>query len=345
LRFKELALASVVQSAVLSLVTVILAFIGLSYWSLVIGSLASSVALVAAMRYFENADFKPVIDAQLAKELLGFGKHLLVSGLMAFLIFNIDQLVIGKVLGIISLGFYFIAMRFGRTIGEQIATTVNRVLFPTMARIKEQISLIRTSYSQSIRMIAILVAPASLGLSAMSPVFVAVLLGDKWADAALPLSILSVQGLANSLIPTASNVLIALGKPRYLSVPYSFQAAAMLLGVYPAAVLFGIEGICVLTTALSLIMLVYYVLIVSVVFKDSFFSVALPMIPALVSSIVMSAVLLLVSLFLGKNLLSLAALVVLGSVTYVVLLHYASGGRDVRDFLRLLKIFTSNRVE
>jgi O-antigen/teichoic acid export membrane protein len=336
LEFSKLAVSSVVQCTATTVVSIGLALLNFSYWSIVFGSLSGSVSLVLAMRYWERTWFRPRIDKKLMQELLGFGVHLLVAGLMGFVLYSVDQMVVGKVLGIVTLGVYFVSIRFGKTFGEQISGAVNRVLFPTMARMKDSMELLKVWYVQSLRMIAIIAVPLSLGLSALSPLFVSVVLGQQWVAASVPIAIMSFQGLLYALIAPAGNGLISIGKPKYLSMQTSVQAAVMIIAIYPVTVLFGINGVCVLTTSLFLGVLVYFFIVFSHIFKMRLVEIVSPIAPPLLSGLATYAVLMLSTLLVPTDATWLVTLSVLGAALYVAILHFVSKGRDVRDFLDLI---------
>ena len=336
LNFSPIALATIVQGVVTTIVSIALALLDFSYWSLVIGSLSGTVAFVLVLRHCESTVFRPAIEINLAKELLGFGQHLLVTGLMVFVIFNIDQLVIGRALGVTALGVYFMAVRFGRTVGEQISGTVNRVLFPTMARIKDSIEQLKGAYVQSLRMIAIIAIPLSLSISALSPLFVEVVLGKSWLDASIPIAILSFQGLLNALISPAANVLIAIGRPKYVSVQSTVQAAVMMTAVYPVTIQWGMNGVCVLTTVLSLGVMAYYLVVFSRIFKMGFVQMLRPIVPAMASGLVIYSLLFVTVMLVNTSFFWLVVLIALGAAMYIVCLYLFSRGRDVCDFIGLL---------
>jgi O-antigen/teichoic acid export membrane protein len=344
LSFRPLAYAVIVQSLLFAALSIVLAYAGFSYWSLVIGSIIGNVAYVAVLRFQERRRFKPKIDISLMKELLGFGKHLLVTWLMVFVIFNIDQIVVARVLGVTVLGFYFIGIRFGRAIGEQIAGVVNRVLFPTMARLKDNVGHLRIGYTQSLRVIAIVTVPLSLGLSALSPLVVDVVLGPSWILAVVPLSMLSIQGLLNALITPASNVLISIGKPKYISIQSTVQAIAIAVAIYPVALEYGINGVSVLTTVLSMGVLAYYLLVFSRIFRVSLWEISEPLVPSLLSGVTMAVLILILVHSLPHTTTTLIAFAAIGLVLYVALLHVLSKGRDVRGIVGLLKRLYSDRV-
>ena len=337
LEFSKLAIAAIVSSVATTVTSIGLSLLDFSYWSIVFGSLSGTVFSVFVMRYYERTRLRPRIDKKLMRELLGFGVHLLINGLMVFVIFSVDQMVVGKVLGIITLGVYYIAIKFGRVLGQQISGTVNAVLFPTMARIKDSIEHLKVGYVQSLRMIAIIVAPLSLGLSSLSLPFASVVLGPRWIVASVPIAIIAFQGLLLALVTPAANVLISVGKPKYMAIEATLVAAAMLVAIYPVATFFGINGVCVLTTSLSLGALLYYLTVLSRVFKERFIEIARPMAPPLLSGFVTYAVLVLGVSLVPTNAFWLVTLALLGVVLYIVLLHFSSKGRDVRDLLGLFK--------
>jgi PST family polysaccharide transporter/lipopolysaccharide exporter len=337
LSFSSIAVAGIIQSVVLSAVTILLALAGFSYWSMVFGSIAGSIAFVAMLRYYERKRYKPSVDLGLMRELLGFGKHLLVVGIMLFVIFNVDQLVIAGVLGLTSLGYYFVAVRFGRTIGEQISGVANRVLFPTMARIKDDSERLKMGYIQSVRMISIVAVPLTMGLSALSPTFVKSVLGDDWSPAILPLSILCFQGLINSLISPASNIIIAMGKPRYMSIQTTIQAVVLSILFYPTVVAFGVNGICALSTFVSLLVMIYFLFVFSRIFRTDIVQMLLPIAPSLVSGSIMFGLMTVLVQLLSRTLLSLLMLAGIGFFVYLSCLVVFSKGRDIRDIVQLAK--------
>lgn len=337
LDFYHLALAGIMQSIVTFFFSVGTAMIGFSFWSLVIGTISGSIAYVVALRKFNNAHFKPKLDMNLMKEIIRFGGHVLITNIMAFVIFNFDQIAIGKMLGLTSLGIYLIAIKFGRLLGEQIAGTVNRVLFPTMARIKDNISLLRNGYILSLRMIAIASVPLSFGLSALSHFFIVLILGPSWISAVIPLSILAFQGLLNALITPAGNVLVSIGKPKHMSIPATYQAIAIVVGIYPAVQLYGINGACLWTTFVSLGVLLYILVVLSKNLGVSIFEVARPMMPALASGTIMFFFLILTTQIIPSTIVTFIAEAIAGLLLYIGFLHLFSKGRDVRDFLSMMK--------
>jgi len=337
LRFSNLAIAGVLQAITTSSVSIALVFLGFSYWSIVFGSILGTIVFVVSLMRFQKASLRPKLEIPLMKDLLGFGSHLLVVSLMGFVVFGIDQIIVARVLGVAVLGVYFVAVRFGRTIGEQMASAVSRVLFPTMSRIKDDLERLKVSSIQTIRMISILAVPLSLGLSALSPLFVRVVLGEGWVEAIVPVAIISCQGLFQSLILPIANVIFSVGKPRYISIQASVQGLLIVTLTYPVAMAFGIDGVCLLTTFLSLAVFIYSIVIMAKVLRTRLMEVVRPLIPSYVSGIVMFVILVVLCAALPESIWTLAFLAALGFALYLIMLHILSEGRDIRAFLAILR--------
>ena len=337
LEFSNLAIAAVFQAITTSSVSVALAVLGFSYWSIVFGSILGTIVFVASLVRFQKASLRPKLEVPLMKDLLGFGSHLLVVSLMGFVIFGMDQIIVARALGVSILGVYFVAVRFGRTLGQQIATAVSQVLFPTMSRIKDDLERLKTSSIQVIRMISILAVPASLGLSALSPLFVRVVLGEGWIAAIVPVAIISFQGLFQSLILPIANVFYSMGKPRYISIQASVQGLLIVILTYPIAVAYGLDGVCVLTTFLSFAVLIYSIVMMSKILRARLMEIVRPLIPSYVSGGVMFAILTVLCAVLPERIGTLALLTALGLALYLIVLHILSEGKDIRDFMAIIR--------
>lgn len=344
LSFSHLAIANTAQAALLAIVAIPLAVIDGSYWSFVLGSLAGTAGYVLTLNIFRKASSAPSKDLALGKELLAYGKHLLTSGLMMFVIVYVDQIVIAGALGVATLGIYFIAVRFGRTIGEQIALTINRVLFPTLSRVKDDLGLMKRGFVQSLRIISIVATPIAAGMSAASPLIVKVLLGPEWIPAIFPLSVLCFHGLANALSPSAANVIMAVGKPKYMAIQAGAQAASIVILIYPAAYYFGIDGVAVLSTALALCFMAYLWWVSASILKSGVREIIRPAVPSLLSGAVMFVPSAWLAHELPADLLSLIGVLAFAALLYVAVLYAMTRGRDVKDAIDLAKTMFSRRA-
>ena len=111
----------------------------------------------------------------------------------------------------------------------------------------------------------------------------------------------------------------------------------MVVGAYPIALSHGLNGVCLFTTILALVVLIYFTLVLRSVFKSRVAEMVRPLLPSLASGLVMLAVLVFLVRALPTSLVVLASLIAVGGAIYVSLLHILSRGRDVREFIGLIR--------
>ena len=138
--------------------------------------------------------------------------------------------------------------------------------------------------------------------------------------------------------------LISIGKPKYISIQSTVQAIAIAVAIYPVALEYGINGVSVLTTVLSMGVLAYYLLVFSRIFRVSLWEISEPLVPSLLSGVTMAVLILILVHSLPHTTTTLIAFAAIGLVLYVALLHVLSKGRDVRGIVGLLKRLYSDRV-
>ena len=229
-------------------ITIILALSNYGVWSLVYGHLASellrTVMLIIVTPWQPRLEF----DMKSAKELLSFGKHVLGSTFTIYLFNNLDQIIIGRVLGTKLLGFYSFGYRIANLPAQNIAQIVGHVMFPVYSQMQLQTERFRNAYLNTFKYISALTIPIAFGILLLAPHLFKILYGSKW-DSAIPvLQILCVYGLFRSFGSLAGSVLMSKGYPQWLWYVAGVQVLIVLPLVYTVSKHFGIEGVAILFT-------------------------------------------------------------------------------------------------
>jgi PST family polysaccharide transporter/lipopolysaccharide exporter len=82
--------------------------------------------------------------------------------------------------------------------------------------------------------------------------FINMVYGVTWAPTVLPLQILAVYGLLRALAVNMGSVFRAAGKPHWLTYMAVLRLAVMGIFLYPATRYYGIVGVSVLSSAISI---------------------------------------------------------------------------------------------
>ena len=181
-----------------------------------------------------------------------FGIPVAGSNLLARLIFDIDYVIIGLLLGAQALGYYTLAFRLPEALIISVFFVLSTVLFPLYTQMNNHPGRLRDGYLKSVRIQSLYGMTSGVGLAVLAPVLVPLVFGEKWTDSVMPLVFLSLYAAARSLGAGANDVYKALGRPG-LSIAFSAVRLAILVPVLLLASQWGIIGIACAQMATALL--------------------------------------------------------------------------------------------
>ena len=218
-----------------------------SVWALVFGLLASSIVRLIVSYLIHPYRPRFSLDLGKASELFAFGKWILGSTITEFFARQGDDVFLGKVLGVTTLGFYQMAFRFGNMPSAEIGL-VARVTFPLYSKLQDNISLLKDTYLRILRLVAFVAMPLAAGLFMLSPYFTHIFLGDKWMPIVLVLRIFAISAMIEVMAGTSMALFRGVGKPNMAFKMMLAKVIAMAVIIYPLTMLWGMPG-----TALSVL--------------------------------------------------------------------------------------------
>jgi len=227
-----------------SITVVLLAVYGFKFWSFIYATIFSSFVGVIAYFYTFPWKIKLIFHWRLGKELLHFGKYLFLNSVVAIPRDQMAKLIIAKLLGLSSLGYFTFAQRWGTMFCLEFGKITNRVLFPINALYQDDLVRLEKMHTQVIKYISLIVIPVSLGFLILVPELVPTILGEKWMPAVIPLQIFSLYGLLDT-INKRGFIYIATGKPQYLLYFSLIFILLLSFSIFPLTLAFSINGTCV----------------------------------------------------------------------------------------------------
>jgi PST family polysaccharide transporter len=245
LQFRRLSLAAVLRSVTVGAVSIVLAVMGLEAAALVWGTIAGAlVYLVATWALLPDRPDVRVWRVSRAgmRAVLGYGLPAAGGLLLAKLIFDIDYLIVGRMLGAEALGYYTMAFRIPEMVIINVFYVISSVTFPLYSRARSDPGRLQRGYLSSIRIQTTYGVCAGLGVAAVAPVLVPVVIGQNWVPAVVALVPLAVYTALRSLGAGGNDVYKALGRP-WLSVRISLLRLVVLAPALWFATRWGIAGV------------------------------------------------------------------------------------------------------
>jgi lipopolysaccharide exporter len=219
MNFRALVVPGIAGAAIQCILAVALVTHGWSYWAVVFANVGATLTSAVVMQFTRRSPMGLRFDWTDAQEYLRFGIPLFGSGVLVFVIFNLDNFLVGASMGSAKLGYYALAFTWGSFICGLLTATVNNVLFPAFSGIQHDPAAIRRWYLKTIDLVAFVAVVANTALLASAHFFLVTLLGKgtgKWLPAVLALRILCFYGIVRAISEPLNPCLMACGRTKTL---------------------------------------------------------------------------------------------------------------------------------
>ena len=236
LQFRGLALSDGLAALIGLVSAVAAALAGARYWSLIISTIATSVATVVG--YWATARWRPsrprwrTVD----REIGSFGANLTGFTFVSYFARNLDNVLIGRKLGSIELGFYDRAFKLLSFPIQNINGPLYSVMTPLLSRVQDDRARFRAMFLRSAGQLTLLLVPAMAGLVAASQDAVVLVFGPRWEPVAPIFFYLGIVGMVQPLTNATGWILIAQGRTdvmlRLGIITSAITASSFFLGLH-----------------------------------------------------------------------------------------------------------------
>ncbi|MEM9507399.1 MAG: lipopolysaccharide biosynthesis protein [Cyanobacteria bacterium P01_E01_bin.35] len=239
-RLKVTALCNVAQSFLANTVIVTLCLWGMGIWSIVWAIIISQFSwIIIAWR---SHTWRPPRKFQLKnwQKIINYSKNIIGIELLNKLRLNLDYLIVGRFLGMDQLGLYFFAFNAGSGITMNVVNTFMSALFPYLCAAKETSQKLRHDYFHSLKTLALIIIPIVILQSALSPLYVPIIFGEKWVGAVPILIIICLSVIPYTFKQAATWLLNAMDRSQvalYVDLIFTVIFGIILLGVVNQGIL------------------------------------------------------------------------------------------------------------
>jgi PST family polysaccharide transporter len=261
LNYNKISFCSILITLFQSTIAIVLALKGFSFWSIVIANVTSSVFSVFVINIIRPVKLKFMFHRTVAGQLIKYGGNIFLTGFIVFIIFNVDNFMIGSVAGSTKLGYYALAFNWGSMMCSLLYAIFLSVLFPTFSTMQDDRERIKNAYLRALEYQSFIGILANATLFVISKDFLVYVLGhntDKWLPALFSFRVLCIYGIFRIILEPVSSVLMAIGRTDQLRNVNIVAAAIELVFIYPLLITFGIEGVAIVVTIAYLSQYIFY---------------------------------------------------------------------------------------
>ncbi|QDH22958.1 MOP flippase family protein [Saccharibacillus brassicae] len=258
LKFDNIAKIQIVSYFVGFVLAVGGALAGMGVYALVLSNLGNALVKSALLVMQGWKKWTPALHfaKKDLKGYLSFGVYQMSSNVIQSIMSNIDYILIGRIYGTQTLGYYSFAFQLCTMPVLKLTPLINTVSLPIYAKMQDNIERLRSGYIKTIALVSYLNAPIYLGLLVTAPMLVPFIFGEKWEPSVMLIQVLAIAMLLRSLIVPIQPLLQAKGRTdmyfRYTLMGMCVQVPGLAIGTYAG----GIMGTCIAYVVIQLILMV-----------------------------------------------------------------------------------------
>lgn len=240
--FRSLELRNIAATLVGAIAALSFALAGFGAWA-IIAQVVFTTA-VSTLMLWTVSPWRPrmVFSRDRLRTLGGFGVKTLLMRNLVWVNLNTDNLLVGRFLGSVALGTYSVAYNVMVLPSSNITAPLRDVLYAAFARLQHDSRRLGDVWLRVNNIAGSVLVPAFLGLAAVAPDFVPVVLGPHWHGAIPVLQLLSLGGAVGSLQAFNGQVYQALGKPG-LFLRFTCFATVVMFSAFVVGLRWGVVGV------------------------------------------------------------------------------------------------------
>ena len=252
LDFKTQTKITFIASIVSGIIGITMALLDFGVWSLVAQGVSSQLFKTLFLWIYNKWIPKIFFSIDSFKELFGFGWKIMIVGLLESVWQELNQVIIGKFYSPAALGQYTRAKSFSDLFSSNLTGVIQRVTFPVLSSIQDDIPRMRMAYRRIIKTTVFFTAVLMFFLGAISEPLIDFLIGSKWHEAATYLSILCITRSLYPLHAININMLEIQGRSGLFLCIEVIKKILLLIPLY-VGYAFGIVSMLWITLLISII--------------------------------------------------------------------------------------------
>lgn len=212
MQFKRFFVATLFGTILSGGVGISLAYHGAGAWALVLQNITNTIVDTIVLWFTVKWRPKGKFCFSRLKTLFSFGWKLLLSALLETVYNNLRSLIIGKRYTSEDLAYYNKAQGWPGLIVNNINTSIDSVLLPTMSSVQDDVIRVKQMTRRSISISTYIMAPMLIGLFCVCPSLVSLVLTDKWLPIVPYMRIFCITYMLYPVHTANLNAIKALGR-------------------------------------------------------------------------------------------------------------------------------------
>ncbi|MFL2098020.1 lipopolysaccharide biosynthesis protein [Marinilactibacillus psychrotolerans] len=204
--FRMVNFTTVGSAIVSGVVSIVLALLGFSYYSIVLGNTAKAMTLFIVFYIKTGTSVKFKLDTAPLKKIYYFSKNQFLFNFINYFSRNLDNLLIGGTISQSALGYYDKAYTVSLYPNQVLTSLITSVIHPIMSDYVDQTEKIKQVYLRLSNLLALIGIPLSVFLFFSSEDVILFLFGNDWYGSVPSLQILALSVWIQMILSSTGGV-------------------------------------------------------------------------------------------------------------------------------------------
>ncbi|MGN0677104.1 MAG: lipopolysaccharide biosynthesis protein [Ruminococcus sp.] len=233
-KFMTVAVRNIIATLVTGGVTILLAFLGFKYYSLVFQSVTSSFVVFIWNLKGVHLKFRFRYNKASIDKVKNFSRYQFAYNIVNYFSRNVDNILIGKIMGDEKLAYYSKGYTLMLYPIQNLTFVISPVLHPILSDHQNDKNYIYNKYIKVTKLLSLLGVFISAFCFSASREIVLIMYGNQWENAVLCFKILSLSVFSQIVSSTAGSIFQSLGKTKLM-----FKAGIIQMTITVSMIIIG----------------------------------------------------------------------------------------------------------
>lgn len=333
MQFKKFFFATITGTILSAVVGIAMAIKGMGVWALIGQYLTNTV--IDTMMLWATVKWIPkkMFSIKAAVPLIKYSWKVMMTDLLGTLCNNLGDFIIGAKYNSANLAYYTKGKQLPQLFRTNIYTTLISVLFPGIAAVNDNMITVKKITRKSVRIMAYIVFPISLGLMAAGDTIIEVLFTEKWLPMLPYVYVMCVETIISVPATIALQPIKAVGRSDLMLKSEIIKKIFFMISTV-VAMNYGVFAIALTVPANTLLDLTINTIINKKIINYSIFEELSDCFTAFTLSLMMAAIV----VFIGKIELNIYVKVVIQILTAVLSYAGVSYLTKNKEFIYILNV-------
>ncbi|BBK76272.1 MULTISPECIES: lipopolysaccharide biosynthesis protein [Clostridium] len=340
-KFKTLGVRTIIINFLCGMITIALALVGAKYYSLVINSLLVGFFTFSINCYGSNLKIKFSFSS--IKKIKQFSSYQFSFNFINYFSRNLDNLLIGKFMGQVPLGYYDKAYKLMLYPVSNLTFVITPVLHPILSDYQNDKDIIYEKYIKVVKLLALLGAFISVYCFFSADEIIRIMFGNQWGTSVASFKILSISICVQMVLSSSGTIFQATNETKKMFYAGLLGAGANILMIIIGVLKGKIEYVAIgVVIAYMLNFITCYYLLIKKVFNRKLTEFMMEFRSTILILVICSLFMVIFEININNCMISAAYKFVICGSGYVLSLYLT---KEINMFLSILGLDKKRKIE